>query len=188
MPPRLPAAGLSVELQPRLTALSQAIDGLEIDKWRATRQVKEMMAGNLDSTRKDLKQTLPGLIATADSSPDSVPALLAVSRNLGALYDVALRVTVVADSAAPQPQAQALANALAGVDVGRRGLNNRLQSAADAETRQVADLRKTVASLKTAALPPPSPPIPLCPAPAVRKKKPAPQPAPKPATPPPPTL
>jgi hypothetical protein len=185
-----PPAGVSSALQPRLDKLNQVIAGLEIDRWKATKQVKEMMAADVESTRKDLKQTLPGLLTTADASPSSLTTLLPVSRNLNALYDVVLRVTVVADSAAPQPQAQAMADALSGLDAGRRGLNERVQGAADSQNHEMIELRKTVANLKVsaAAPPPPPPPAPVCPAPVVKKKKPAAKPAPKPATttPPPP--
>ena len=180
------ASSVSTELQPKLQPLTQVIAGLEVDRWKATRQVKDTMAANIESMRKDLSQTLPGLLATADASPDSLTALLPVSRNISALYDVVLRVTVVADNAAPQPQAQAMAEALAGLDAGRRGMNERVQKAAEGQQAQMAELRKTLATLKiSAAAPVPPLPAPVCPAPVVKKKKPAPKPAPKPATPPP---
>jgi hypothetical protein len=170
-----PSAGLSATIQPASASVQQAIDGLHVEKWKAARDVRDATAANVGSLRRDLTATLPGLIGAADAAPDSVSAMLPLSRNLGALYDVLLRVTVVAESAAPREQTVALEQAMTSVEGARRTLADRLQSAASAEEQRVSELQKAVVAAKAVAVAP-CPPLPAAPVktatPARRKKKP----------------
>ena len=164
----------SVQVQPALAPLKLAVDALNVDRWKASKAVRETTAANLNSIRKDLLETLPGLLATADAAPASVAAVLPVTRNLGALYDVALRVTVVAETAAPEDQVDAMQSALSSLEGAKRSLNERVQSGAEGEERQVTELTKKLNAppVVVAATPPP-----VCPPPPAKKKKPAPKPA-----------
>ena len=126
---------------------------------------------NLGSIHRDLETTLPGLLATADGG--SVAALVPVSQNLGALYDVLLRVTVVAESSAPSEQTAALEQALTSLEGARRSFTERLQSTAEAQERRVAELQ-TALSARPAPAVVASAPAPCKPAPAAKaRKKPA---------------
>ncbi len=171
--PSLPAQTATVaaptassQIGPALGNLKQAVQQMNVDKWKLPKPVHDTTLTNLNSIRKDVLETLPGLMGAADAAPTSVAAMLPVWRNLAALYDVVLRVAVVADAAAPEDQAQAIEAAMAGLDDVRRGYADRLQTAADAQERHVAEMQKTLNA------PPPAPaPAPVCPAPSTAKKK-----------------
>jgi hypothetical protein len=178
----LPAAAtpLSASLQPSLAALEQVTQVLRIEKWKAPRDLRAATQNNLDSIERDLNATLPSLLSTADAAPGSLPAMLPVSQNLDALYDVSLRVTVVAESFAPADQAAAMEQALTGLEASRREFAERLRTAAVTWDQQLKDLQKAQAQWRAAAATPA--PAPPCPAPAKKKvvrkkvapKKPAP--------------
>jgi len=172
-------ATASATVQPALGTLRQTVDGLNIERWKVSKAVREATVANIGSIRRDLDTTLPGLLGTADAAPNSVAGTLPVSRNLGALYDVLLRVTVIADAAAPPEQAASLAQAMTSLEGARRALDDRLQGGAVTQEQRVADLQKTlaarpatVAPVQAAAEPVPCKPV------THAKRKPAAKPAP----------
>ena len=173
-PPAAAVAVPSVQVQPALRPLKLSLNALNVDRWKTSKATKEATAANLNSIRKDLEETLPGLLSSADAAPASVAAVLPVARNLDALYDVALRVTVVAETAAPQDQIESLQAALSSLDTAKRSLNERLQSGAESQARQIVELTKQL-NAASAAAPAPAPVCPLLPPlpPAKKKKKPA---------------
>ncbi len=163
----------SALLQDSLGSVRQAMGLLNVDKWKVPKPVKDTTATNVASIRRDVDTTLPGLLSAADAAPDSVAAMLPVSRNLSALYDVLLRVTVVADAVAPDEQTRALEQSMASIDDARRAFSDRLQNTAEAEETRTVALKK-----KLAAASPPAPAAattapPPCPATPAKKKKPA---------------
>jgi hypothetical protein len=144
---------------------------LHVDRWKLSRAGRDVTAQNIDSIGRDVTATLNPLLDNADAKPASVPALLPVSRNLAALYEVILRVTVTSEAGAPKADADALAQAIGSLQQARRSFDDRLQSLAAAQDQQVIDLKKQLAAAATAA----SQPSPLvCPPPKPtpqRKKK-----------------
>src|SRR5258708_29380867 len=60
----------SALLQPGLDAVNQALTMVRVDKWKAPGAVKDETDANLNSTRRDVETTLPGLLAAADAAPD----------------------------------------------------------------------------------------------------------------------
>ena len=186
-----PAAGVplpSAILQPPADALGQAIGAIKLEKWK-NGSIRAETAPYLESIQKDLQSTLPSLLKDADAAPNSMSSLLPVLRNVDALYDVALRVVDGASVAAPAEQVKPLQDALAGLDKGRRAIQDRLMTLAAGQEKQVSDLQLAIKN---------QPPPPVCPVvaptetakPAAKKKvvkkkpaTPAAQPAPKqPAT------
>ncbi len=168
-----PVVALSGLVQPSLGTVEQSLEKVFLDRWKTSKALKETTTNNLGSIHRDLETTLPGLLATADGAPGSVASLVPVSQNLGALYDVLLRVTVVAESSAPPEQAAALEQALTSLEGARRSFTERLQSSAEAEERRVTDLQ-TELSARPAPAVAAAAPAPCKPAPAARaKKKPA---------------
>ncbi len=157
-------------VQPATAALQQALPALRVEKWKTSRSLRDATLANISSIQKDLDSTLPGLLATADASPSSVSAALPVSRNLGALYDVVLRVAVIAESSAPQEQTAMLSQAMGSLESARRSLSDRLQASALASEQQVRDLQKTLAARPAAVAPAPAAP-PAKPAVTPKKKK-----------------
>ena len=161
----------SAMVQTSLSTLGQAVGQLHIEKWKMSKDVRQATIANVASIRKDLDATLPGLLTTADASPSTISALLPVSRNLGALYDVVLRVTVIAESAAPQDQTGALEQAMTELEGARRDLSDRLQSTAASQEQRMQSLQKSLAERPAPTAVAPPVPTPAAPAPVIRPKR-----------------
>jgi hypothetical protein len=144
-------------LQPAVMSLQQTMDSLRVDKWKASKDVKAATTDNIGSIRRDVEGTLPGLVTAADAAPGSLVAMLPLTRNVGALYDVVLRVTVIAESAAPGDQADTLEKSLRGLESARRTLADRQQQMAANEEAKVGDLQKQLSARPVVA--PACPPI-----------------------------
>ena len=178
------SATASSILNPAISTLQAALDGIRVEKWKASTSVREDTEANISSVRRDLESTLPPLLVTADGAPDSVAEVLPAFRNIEALYDVLLRIAAVARLAAPAQQSAALEQAMSSLESARRTLGDQLQGAALNQDRKVYALQ---ASLR--AVPPPAPaPAPCVPPPTPAKKrkahaKPHPKPAPPAAAP-----
>jgi hypothetical protein len=155
-------------LQPAILSLQQTMDFLRIEKWKASKEARAATAQNLASIRSDVEGKLPGLVTAADAAPSSVAAILPLTRNVDALYDVVLRVTVIAESAAPGEQAEALAKSLQGLESARRTLADRAQQFASADQANLVSVQKRLAARPAVA--------PLCPSvpppPTARKSSP----------------
>ena len=163
-------------VQPSLGTVEQSLEMVSVDRWKASKALKEATTNNLGSIHRDLETTLPALLATADGAPGSVAGMVPVSQNLGALYDVLLRVTVVAESVAPTEQAAALEHGLTSLEGARRAFTERLQGAAEAQDRRVTDLQ-TALSARPASVAMAAAPAPCTPAPVPKTKKKAAKPA-----------
>src|ERR1700743_2791014 len=125
-----PAAPKPSELvNPALGQISQTLAGLSISRWKAPSEVRSAAQQNADSLQHDLSGTLPGLLSTADSSPESVSAVFPVYRNIDALYDVLLRISETAELAAPQNEASSLSSALSKLESARTDLANAILNA-----------------------------------------------------------
>jgi len=173
------AAGTNMGvLQPAVMTLQQAMDSLRVDKWKASKDVKAATADNIGSIRRDVEQTLPGLVTAADATPGSLAAMLPLTRNLGALYDVVLRVTVIAESAAPGDQADALQKSLSNLESAKRTLADRQQQMAVTEESKAGDLQKQLSARPAVAAvcPPVVAAVPVkTPAASAKRKKVAPK-------------
>jgi hypothetical protein len=178
--PQTAAPPPSATLQPALEVLNTALAETRLDKWKGSVTIKSESDANLASIQRDVTQTLPPLLASADAAPDSAARTLPLYRNLEALYDVLLRVDSASHLSAPADQVSALDQALARLETSRKSLGDQLQLNAAAQEKQVIHLQ---AALKAVPPPPAAAPAPVplkCPSPSVKKKAPA---KPKPATP-----
>lgn len=162
------ATSVSALLKPGLDSVQQAADGVRLDKWKASSSVRDEVDANLGSIRRDLETTLPPLVTAADGGPDSVGRLLPVFRNIGALYDVLLRVDAVGRLVAPGQQSAGLDQALAALDDTKRSLGDRLQVAALAQEKKVTDLQAALKAVPVAA---PAPAVVVRSTPPVIEKK-----------------
>jgi hypothetical protein len=169
----------SALLEPGLDAVKDALATVRVDRWKAPGAVKDETDGNLNSIRRDVDTTLPGLLVIADAAPDSVTKVLPAYRNIEALYDVLLRVMASTRVFGPSQQAAALEQAMVNLDAGRLALGEQLQLAAAAQDKRAADLRAALKAAQSAPVvaPAPCPPPP----PPVKKKRPATKPKPAPA-------
>lgn len=162
--PAKPSPTPSAILKPALDNLQQALSVVRLEKWKGTGTIREEAEANISSIHRDLESTLPSLLAEADASPNSVVHLLPTYDNIGALYDVLLRVTAGSKLAAPSQQSAALDQAMTSLDAARRTLSDRLHSEAMAQEKQVSDLKATLRTVQAtpapvvAACPPPPPP------------------------------
>jgi hypothetical protein len=157
-------------LQPSVRLVKEALGSLNIDKWKASSAIKSDADANVQSIQRDLDQTLPGLVMTADSAPDSAAKAIPVFRNVDALYDVMLRLVAAGRLAAPKDQMGALDDALASIANARRSLGDQLQANADAQEQRIMKLQQVAAR---PAPPPPAPVTcaPAAPAPTTKKKR-----------------
>ena len=167
-------AGPSGVVQPALGTLRQMLGVVRLDKWKMSKAVRDVTAGNVNSIGKDVDSTLPSLLATADAAPNSVAGMLPVSRNMAALYDVLLRVTVVAETSAPKDQADALEQAMVSLEGTRHTFDDQVQSVAVRRDQQVSELQKALSARPVVTAAPVTPtPVEVAPtAHPKRKKKP----------------
>ena len=168
-------------LQGPLTTLQQALSGVRLEKWKMSGELRDAADGDIRSIERDFRETLPPLLATADSEPGSVAKVLPAMRNVDALYDVALRVAATGRLTAPAAQSAALDKALLGLADARKQVGDQLQQAAVAEETRVSELQTSLkasqAAVAAAQAPAPIQPT-VKPVAKVKKK-----PRPKPVTP-----
>lgn len=175
-PSPTPAAGLAVSpfgptamLQAPLDAVQQVLIGLKMDRWKKG-TVRTETSDKIALIIKDLHETLPPLMTAGDAAPGVISKQLPVSRNVGALYDVLLRVFEAARVAAPPEQIARLDQVLAALNTARVAYDDRLQDSVIVVEKQVSDLQSTVKAqaafkcpvqapvMVTVCPPPPSPP------------------------------
>ncbi len=178
---------IAAQFEPSLDLLQTTLTMVRVDKWKSPAGMRDATDANLNSIRRDVQTTLPSLMGTADALHHTVAAMLPVSRNVNALYDVLLRVTEQAKTAAPSPQAAALEQAAKGLDSARRAFDERIQAAATAQEQKVKSLQEALnARPAPTVVPTPTPVAPYhAAAPASRPKrkvKPTAKPLPAPAS------
>src|SRR5579875_1312618 len=86
------SASFTSAIRPALGQVNDALNGINIHKWKAPNEVRSAAEEDVSSIQRDLTGTLAGLMQASDANPESVPAAFAVYRNLDALYDTLLRV------------------------------------------------------------------------------------------------
>lgn len=136
-----PGPSVSQILQPALDSVQGALDGVRVDRWKKG-NIRDEASQNISQITRDVQANLPPLIRDADSSPGSVGKMLPISRNVGALYDVLLRVVEASRVIAPDDQVAQLQQALVTLGNARLALGDRMQTTADALEKQVVDLRR----------------------------------------------
>lgn len=161
----------SVLVKSATDPLRATLPALHPERWKADKTVRGVAAANVAAIQHDLDATLPGLLTAADARPGGLVDLLPLNRNLGALYDVLLRVDLVAEAAAPREELAGLANSMRSLEQVRRDMNDRLEQNAVAQDRQVANLQAALNA--RAQVPPPAVPVPPSATSSRPKKKPA---------------
>jgi hypothetical protein len=184
--PAVPLGGPTAALQPSLEAVQQVLIGLKMDKWKKG-TVRTETSDKIALIIKDLHETLPPLMTAGDAAPGVISKQLPVSRNVGAIYDVLLRIFEAARVAAPPEQIARLDQVLAALNTARVAYDDRLQDSAVAVEKQVSDLQSTVKAQAAFKCPVQAPVmVPVCPPPPTpkprRKPKPPATTTPAPAT------
>jgi len=168
-------AGPSKILAPALENVEQTLSAIKTDRWKRG-TVRDEASANIAAILKDLQKSLPPLIATADTQPETLSKVLPMAKNVAALYDVLLRVNEAARVSAPGDQVAQLEQTLERLRKARLVMDDHLQDLAAALEKQLGDLQAAVkaqAAIRCPAVPPPT--VPVCTPPAARKvkKKPA---------------
>ena len=165
-----PAAPSAI-LQRSLDELQQTMGTIKLDKWKRG-SIRDEAGTNLDAIQRDLGGTLPALMKEADAAPGSLTKVLPLSRNVDALYDVLLHVVEGARIIGPGDQVGMLQQTMKDLERARIALDTQIQQTAEAQEKQVVELRATVqkqdVSLRAAMTPPPAP---KCPAATPTKRK-----------------
>ncbi|GAC1421077.1 MAG: hypothetical protein NVSMB62_15710 [Acidobacteriaceae bacterium] len=170
----------SAVLAPAVGQIRQALATLRPDKWKTPGAVAQETASNISSIQRDLDNTLPGLLASADRNPASVADVLPAYRNIEALYDVLLRVTEISKLSAPSQQSSALQQATGSLDDARRNLGDRLQVASAAQNHAITSLQAQLRTAQNSAIQTAA--VPACtPQPPTAKRRSASKAKPKPA-------
>lgn len=157
-------------LQPSIQLVKEALNTVNIDKWKASGAIKSEADGNLHSVQRDIEETLPSLVRAADTAPDSAAKTLPVFRNVDALYDVMLRLDAAGRLSAPKDELGALDDALASIAKARSALGDQLQANTEAQEQRMIRLQQAAAHPVVAPAPAPvqcTPP----PAPTTKKKR-----------------
>jgi BRCT domain type II-containing protein len=158
-------------LQRALDEVRITVAQVRLDKWKRG-SIRDEAGTNVDAIQRDMQGALPALLKDADAAPGTLSKVLPLSRNVDALYDVLVHLVEQARVSGPGDQAGQLQVAIADLEKARVILDNQIQQTADAQERQVVELRTTVQkqeeSLRVASTPPPAP---KCPAPAAPAKK-----------------
>ena len=151
----VPSLSPSADLRPALSQVQSALEGLDVRRWKASRGIRRQTQDNVESIQQDMQQTLPHLLGTADSAPESVPPSFAVYRNVDALYDVLLRVSAVADFSAPREDAESVAAALQQLETARSRLGDAILRVSQQHEAQIQEFRAAIQAAKAAAAAPP---------------------------------
>lgn len=145
-----PAVSPSAILRPALANVQSTTAELKISKWKIPGSAREAAQEDVNSIQRDLGGTLPGLLASADAAPGSVPPSFAVYRNLDALYDVLLRISQKADLSAPSREAVAIASSLHELEAARRQLGDSILNTAQHHEARLVALESAVRAARTA--------------------------------------
>ena len=124
--------------------ITQTLDSTHWQKWKLKPEQKEADDRALTSLHRDLDQVLPPLLDAAQKNPSSVPAGLAVFRNVNAFYNVLLRLEQTAEFVA-RDDAQPLNDELSRLEIVRNHLGDQLLQLAKRQDAELATARAALA-------------------------------------------
>lgn len=162
-------------LQPSLDQVQKTVAGLNMEKWKRG-TIRDEAGADVSSIQRDLKDKVPTLLKTADAAQGNISGVLPLLQHVGALYDVLVHVEEGSRVSAPPDQVASLQQSLASLEKARLALGDRMVTLAQAQEKQIGDLRKTVqtqtVALHAAQTPAATAPCPAAkPAPAKKPKK-----------------
>jgi hypothetical protein len=130
--------------------ITQTLDTTHWQKWKLKPEQKDADDRALTSLHRDLDQVLPPLLDAAQKSPASVPAGLAVYRNVNAFYNVLLRLEQTAEFIA-KDDAEPLNDELARLEIVRNTLGDQLAQMARKQESDLTAARAELAEQHEAA-------------------------------------
>jgi hypothetical protein len=130
--------------------ITGTLDSTHWQKWKLKPEQKDADDRALTSLHRNLDQVLPPLLDAAQKSPASVPAGLAVYRNVNAFYNVMLRLEQTAEFIA-KDDAQPLNDELARLEIVRNTLGEKLLAMARQQESDLTAAHAELAELREAA-------------------------------------
>ena len=108
-------------------------------------------AGQIIGSQKNLTAALPEFITAVRNAPRNVAPEFRLYRNLTALSDVFNSIAESAGAFGPKDQFERLAADVNGLEATRTALGKRVESLADAQALELAQLRQQLARTQTPA-------------------------------------
>lgn len=167
-PAAAPLVPVSTQLQPALSAVQRTVSSLKIDKWKRG-SIRDEAGQNVDQIQRNIDRVLPPMLRDADTAPANLSKLLPIAKNIGALYDVLLRVVEASRVVGPDDQVVQLQHALMTLGDARLAFDQRMQSAAEVMEKQVINLHATVQAQEAKIAATPVPVAVPCPPPPPHK-------------------
>ncbi|MBA2678294.1 MAG: hypothetical protein H0U76_07875 [Ktedonobacteraceae bacterium] len=118
--PASPSFAASENLHAALSQVRLALDHVQIDHWKLSRDQKQQLDGDANSIEHDIQSRLPGLFDAVRQSPTALAPQLNVLHNVDALYDVLVRLSTAANLAGGKADAGILDDALQGLESARK--------------------------------------------------------------------
>jgi hypothetical protein len=150
-----PAAPIDPELNRVLRQIEQLASSinldlgkLRVDKWKADSANKRQAEGNIDSMQRNLTAALPEFIMAVRNSPRNIAPGFRLYRNLDALSDVLNSVAESAGAFGAKDQFERLAADINGLEEARTALGKRVESLAEAQALELAQLRQQLLQAK----------------------------------------
>ena len=151
--PQAGAAAPTAPIDPELNAMLRQIEQLassinleigklRVDKWKADSASKRQAEGNIDSVQRESDGGAPGIHHGGANSPRNVAPEFRLYRNLNALSDVLNSIAESAGAFGPKDQFERLAADINGLEAARTALGKRVESLAEAQALELAQLRK----------------------------------------------
>jgi hypothetical protein len=147
-PPATLAPALSA-VQTQSPVIISTLERTHPAKWKVKNEERSDVEHNFLTVKSDLDETLPGLLADAQRSPQSLDKGMAVYHNVVALNNVLVRLQQTAQLTGGQEDATILQQALAGVEVVRRQLQDALAAVEADQVRALAQTREALQQEKT---------------------------------------
>ncbi len=142
--PTPPAPDLNGSLRSALAQTGAAVNQVQIDRWKVSREWKGQLHSDANSIQQDLTTQLPGLFLAVQQSPAALQPQLSLMHNVDALYDVLVRITTAAGLAGGKTDAAILDNAVQQLESARKAAAGQLLQAASQQDRKITELQTRV--------------------------------------------
>jgi hypothetical protein len=146
--------GLLRQIEGLASSLNLELGELRVEKWKIDSASKRQAESNIDSVQRNLSAALPGFVTAVRSAPRNVATGFRLYRNLSALSEVLNSIAESAGAFGPKGEFERLAADVNGLDAARAALGKRVESLAEAQTAELARLRKQLLQAQAKAQPP----------------------------------
>ncbi len=139
-----PTPDLNASLRSALAQTGTALNQVQIDHWKVSREWKGQLQSDANSIQQDLTNQLPGLFLAVQRSPGALEPQLNLMHNVDALYDVLVRITTAAGLAGGKTDAGILSNAVQQLESARKTAVGQLLQTASQQDRKITELQTRI--------------------------------------------